>query len=141
MAEILARGPVAVSINGKAIHNYEGGIISDMSLKDLETTHAVSIFGWNIDTLTNSSHWIVRNSWGEYWGEMGTFRVVMGHNLLGIESRVAWATPGLFTKRNDVHCHEDGSNCKRMFAAMEYVDPSKDIYALRRRLTTYAGNR
>ena len=29
--------------------------------------------------------WIVRNSWGEYWGEMGWFKVRMGTNQLGIE--------------------------------------------------------
>ncbi|MGH3055836.1 MAG: C1 family peptidase [Gaiellaceae bacterium] len=135
MAEILARGPVAASINGKAIHNYESGIISDMSLKDMETTHAVSIIGWDADPLTNTSHLIVRNSWGQYFGEMGYFRVVMGHNLLGIESRIAWATPGVYTEWNDVHCHEDGGNCKRSFVTCEYVDPSRDIAATRRRIS------
>jgi hypothetical protein len=33
----------------------------------------------------------------EYWGEMGHMRLEMGKNLLGIESDIAWATPGEFT--------------------------------------------
>jgi cathepsin X len=33
---------------------------------------------------------VQRNSWGEYWGEMGYARVGRGRNQLSIEQACAW---------------------------------------------------
>ena len=55
----------------------------------------------------------MRNPWGEYWGEMGYIRVAFGS--LKVEQQCAWATVKDFTapeRRNQVHCFEDGGNCK-----------------------------
>eukprot|EP00550_Attheya_septentrionalis_P003843 CAMPEP_0198286208 /NCGR_PEP_ID=MMETSP1449-20131203/5344_1 /TAXON_ID=420275 /ORGANISM="Attheya septentrionalis, Strain CCMP2084" /LENGTH=331 /DNA_ID=CAMNT_0043983881 /DNA_START=224 /DNA_END=1219 /DNA_ORIENTATION=+ len=109
MGEIFARGPVAATVNGKPLHNYSGGIFSNTS-ESRKTTHVVSIVGWGTDKSTGKMHWIIRNSWGEFWGELGFFRVEMGQDILGIESNIAWVTPGEFTVHN-VPCNEDGSNC------------------------------
>jgi len=57
---------------------------------------------------------------GEYWGELGFFRIELGKNILGIESKVAWATPGIFTTHN-IPCSEDGSHCGYQFST--YTDP------------------
>jgi cathepsin X len=61
---------------------------------------------------------------------MGFFRIVMGKNALGIESEVAWATPGTFTVEN-VPCYEDGSNCSDEdgVTTMTYRDPSLELAA------------
>lgn len=117
-AEIFARGPVVASINGHGLADYVGGIIND-SNASRETTHAVSITGWGREQ--QQDYWIVRNSWGEYWGEMGFFRIAMGQNLLGLEEKVVWATPSTFTVDN-FPCHEDGKNCGP--GTQRYVDPS-----------------
>lgn len=131
MAEIYARGPIKASINGTAIANYQGGIITDPSLENTGHNHGVSIVGWGYDDVTQTRHWIVRNSWGQYWGEMGFLRVEMGRNLLGIEGNLAWATPGRYSVTN-VPCSEDGSKCGGESAL--YVDPSHNIKAVKRRL-------
>mmetsp|Transcript_19730 Transcript_19730/g.27088 ORF Transcript_19730/g.27088 Transcript_19730/m.27088 type:complete len:350 (-) Transcript_19730:48-1097(-) len=123
MSEIYRRGPVAAEINGKAIHNYKGGIFNNKKA-DKQTSHIVSIVGWGMDKETGDKHWIIRNSWGEYWGEMGYARVAMGHNILGIESKIAWATPGQFSVSN-FPCGEDGENCGKNVQL--YIDPSSSI--------------
>lgn len=113
-AEIYARGPVKASINAEPILNYTGGIIYDNpALRNMSHNHGVSVVGWG-STCKNISFWVVRNSWGEYWGEMGFFRVELGKNLLGIENNIAWATPGHFSTVS-----KDGSLQK-----VTYLDPS-----------------
>mmetsp|Transcript_38710 Transcript_38710/g.81404 ORF Transcript_38710/g.81404 Transcript_38710/m.81404 type:complete len:358 (+) Transcript_38710:33-1106(+) len=135
-AEIHARGPVSASVNANPLDNYMGGIIDDDDASH-HTDHVVSIVGWGVED--DKEFWIVRNSWGAYWGEQGFFRVVTGKNMLGLEHKVAWATPGSFTTEN-VPCSEDGKTCggkangiqgnkKMTYVGQEYVDPSAYLYA------------
>ena len=123
-AEVFHRGPVACSVNANPLDEYTGGVIDDVTLSR-ETNHVVSIVGWGLDPKTKQQHWIVRNSWGEYWGELGFFRVAMGDDQLGLESECAWATPKEWTETNTA-CFEDGANClaeERTIRAT-YVDPA-----------------
>jgi cathepsin X len=83
--------------------------------------HGVEIVGWGYDEEKDLQYWIVRNSWGQYWGEMSFFRVELGKNLLMIESNVAWATPGTFSVWK---CTKDGKGQACGLAHYEYEDPS-----------------
>jgi cathepsin X len=140
-AEIYARGPVAATINAEPLRNYEGGIIDDDTASTL-ANHIISIVGFGKDPGTQKDFWIIRNSWGEYWGEMGFARVAAGKNMMGIEDEVAWATPGSFTIEN-VACSEDGVYCGgqiqnhgdsptvRKFVGQIYVDPSVEFMSMK----------
>jgi len=86
-SEIFARGPVAATINAEPIVKYTGGVFSEEGYSE-STNHIVSITGWGTDPSTLKQYWIVRNSWGQYWGEMGYMRLEMGKNLLGIEGEI-----------------------------------------------------
>jgi len=132
MAEVFLRGPVKASVNAGPLQRYKGGIILD-SPANRNTTHnhGVSLVGWGHDKTADIQYWIVRNSWGEYWGELGFFRIELGKNLLGIEGHISWATPGSFTVHN-FPCRKDGSNCIRN---QTYTDPSTNpISSIQRRL-------
>jgi len=108
MKEIYNRGPIACGIDAAPLLNYEHGIMTKPSD---DTDHVISVVGWGNDE-KEGMYWIVRNSWGEYWGEMGYVRVAKG--ALNIEDQCSWAVVGDYTapeKDNQVHCHEGGDNC------------------------------
>ena len=64
---------------------------------------------------------------------MGLFRIELGKNILGIEHKVAWATPGQYTVFN-YPCWEDGKNCGGPTTTRHYKDPSKALTVVQRRL-------
>lgn len=106
--EIFNRGPISCGIDAMPLLNYESGIHTQ---KSSSTDHVISVVGWGKDESVGS-YWLVRNSWGEFWGEMGYVRVAFG--ALNVEDQCAWAEVKDFTaaeKDNQVHCHEGGDNC------------------------------
>mmetsp|Transcript_30772 Transcript_30772/g.51144 ORF Transcript_30772/g.51144 Transcript_30772/m.51144 type:complete len:311 (-) Transcript_30772:89-1021(-) len=67
-SEILARGPIATGVNAEPLVEYTGGRVEDTKLWHMMVNHVVSIVGWETDPETGKVYWIVRNSWGQYWG-------------------------------------------------------------------------
>ena len=61
----------------------------------------------------------------------------MGHNALGIESEVSWATPDIFTVTN-YPCSEDGNNCRMEHGHLQYADPSLKIKEKSHRLAAFS---
>jgi cathepsin X len=104
-AEIYARGPITCGIDASQILIYDG--VSIISAQGGGIDHVVSVVGWNHDDKSGKDYWIVRNSWGEFWGDMGYIYVEKGHNALQLESQCAWAVPGAFTTKN-FPCTEGG---------------------------------
>jgi len=108
MKEINARGPISCGIDASPILEYTSGIAT---MAGEFVDHVISVVGWGNDA-TEGQYWIVRNSWGEYWGEMGYIRVKFG--ALHVEDQCAWATIQAYTsaeQNNQVHCFEGGENC------------------------------
>jgi cathepsin X len=91
--EIFLRGPVSAAINANPIVNYPtrkpGDPIviagNDGSCNQTDLDHIVSIVGYGKD------YWIVRNSWGSYWGDNGFFYVKFG--CLGLNKSVMAGYP------------------------------------------------
>jgi len=92
MAEVGTRGPVAAGIDCTVLDYYTGATITETGPSSIN--HIVSIVGYG--TQGSTDYWIVRNSWGQYWGEQGHFRIIRNKNALGIEAMVSWAVPKKF---------------------------------------------
>ena len=94
-AEIAARGPIACLMyaHADAFEAYTGGIISDTT-RYSGITHVVTVTGWGVDAASKKSYWVVRNSFGTGWGELGYYRQEIGLDVYNMESHdCSWATP------------------------------------------------
>ncbi|MBN2055262.1 hypothetical protein JW905_10090 [bacterium] len=68
---------------------YMGGVY-EYVWGTLQGGHAIAIIGWNDE----ENSWIVKNSWGTDWGELGWFRIKRGNCTIGINSIALSMEPG-----------------------------------------------
>ena len=77
------------STNGIYIETATYGGIPGVDYNDVEAdwsgSHAVVLVGWGTDQIENEKvdYWVVRNSWGESWGNNGYFKMAMYGNEKG----------------------------------------------------------
>jgi len=73
-------GPVVVSADGGEWFSYGAnadghfGVFSDCA-RDTVVNHAVLATGYGESKVDNKLYWLVRNSWGEHWGDNGFIKV------------------------------------------------------------------
>ena len=104
MSEIIKNGPIVLSLDvDYPFMIYKSGIFTktppDWILKSekrpqwTKLAHSVVCFGWGYDQESAKKYWLVRNSWGEKWGEKGHMRIERGNDVLGVESSPEYAIP------------------------------------------------
>ena len=72
---LYGRGPLAVSVDASKWFAYESGIFNGCNQTNPDLNHAVQLIGMEKMFDTGEEFWIVRNSWGESWGESGYIRL------------------------------------------------------------------
>lgn len=78
MKSELMRGPISCGVDANSdMEEYISGIFSSQGYY---INHIISIFGWGYDEDTGDEYWLLRNSWGQPWGESGTMRIVTSQN-------------------------------------------------------------
>lgn len=78
---IIDHGPISVAVVAtSAMQAYNGGIFNQNSGGTIN--HGVVLVGWD-DNQGDSGIWIMRNSWGSWWGESGYMRIQYGCCRIG----------------------------------------------------------
>ena len=86
-------GPLAVALNANPLQTYSSGIL-DKTSSQCPTSgmnHAVTMVGYGHDDALDKDYWIIKNSWGENWGEDGYFRIRRGTGCCGINCYITTA--------------------------------------------------
>ncbi|KAL4456132.1 hypothetical protein ABPG74_014093 [Tetrahymena malaccensis] len=76
-------GPISIAYQvTDDFFKYDGGIYSNpyCSTSPDEVNHAVLAVGYNL----TGGYYIVKNSWGEHWGNDGYFNIELGSNMCGL---------------------------------------------------------
>lgn len=84
------------------------------------TNHAITVVGWGEHEVYGETHkyWIIRNSWGEFYGDGGYAYVARGVNYAGIESQAVEITPD-FSKGLLAKMMEEAAGPAASFTAVD----------------------
>lgn len=90
---IVAYGPVGSAVAADSSWDrYTGGIYKPSGSR--QVNHEVILIGWQDDaSLASGGYWIMRNSWGNGWGEGGYMKIPYGANQIGTEAAWCSAVP------------------------------------------------
>ena len=75
LLQYTSQGPVSVAIAvTDSVMQYKSGVYDDVSC-GTGLNHAVTLIGYGTDSTTSQNFYLVRNSWGDKWGEAGNIRM------------------------------------------------------------------
>lgn len=71
-AMVAKHGPVSIAVDASlsSFHSYKSGVFYDQKCSQ-EINHAVLLVGYGRDKKTKKDYWLVKNSYGDKWGENG----------------------------------------------------------------------
>jgi len=98
-ANLVKHGPLAIGINAVFMQTYIGGV-SCPYICGRHLDHGVLLVGYGSAgyaplRFKEKPYWIIKNSWGENWGESGYYKICRGphvKNKCGVDSMVSTVT-------------------------------------------------
>lgn len=79
MQAVASTGPIAVAIDASGFGSYKSGVFYDELCTPDGVNHAVLVVGYGTDE-KYGDYWLVKNSWGTWWGEKGYIRMARNKN-------------------------------------------------------------
>jgi len=74
--------PYTIALDAIPMETYVSGIDCPADCDPDDLDHAVMIVGYGLEDSVN--YWLIRNSWGEDWGEEGYYRLCAGQDECGV---------------------------------------------------------
>jgi cathepsin F len=93
-ANLVKNGPLAIAINAAWMQTYMSGVSCPYICAKGRLDHGVLLVGFGKGgyapiRLKEKPYWIIKNSWGENWGEEGYYKICRGRNVCGVDSMVS----------------------------------------------------
>nr|ABF46642.1 papain-like cysteine proteinase [Pachysandra terminalis] len=93
-ANLVTNGPLAIGINAMFMQTYIGGVSCPYICSKRLLDHGVLLVGYGSAGFApirfkEKPYWIIKNSWGESWGEKGYYKICRGRNICGMDSMVS----------------------------------------------------
>lgn len=95
MTAVATIGPISVAIDATkpSFMSYRSGVYIEPycgnTLRALD--HAVLVVGYGHDEISGLDYWLVKNSWGTYWGEQGYIRMARNrNNQCGVATKASY---------------------------------------------------